>query len=84
MKKRYSKPEIQFENFCLTTNIAAGCNEIANAMPGQCGVEFIEGGAMNIFLESVTGCTIKIEDGSGEFNEICYYNPTPGNGVFTS
>lgn len=83
MRKTYSKPEIVFEDFSVTANIASGCEKFANAAYGSCGVEFIPG-VMNIFLEGIDGCTLVIQDGSDEHNKLCYYNPSPSNNVFTS
>ena len=41
MKKTYSKPEIVFENFVLSTNIAANCDVIiSTADSGNCGIEW--------------------------------------------
>ena len=40
MKKIYSKPEIMFDSFTLTTNIAAGCGKkIDTHVNGVCGLE---------------------------------------------
>ena len=83
MKKCYSKPQIMFEDFSVSTNIATDCKTQVLSVPGSCGVEFIPG-VMTIFLENVSGCDVQIVDGSPEYDGICYYNPTPSNSVFNS
>ena len=83
MKKEYCKPEIVFENFSLSTNIAAGCETQVTATVGSCAVEFIPG-VMTIFVSGVSACTTSVEDGSKDYNYLCYHNPTPSNNVFTS
>lgn len=81
MKKTYTKPEIMFEDFKLSTNIAAGC-ETKTSTPSldQCG--YAVPGVGVIFIQGVNGCTKKIE--SGEFNGLCYHNPTELNNLFNS
>ena len=77
MKKNYSKPEIVFESFTLSTNIAAGC-EIKHPLPtsGQCGIEF-DGDV--IFVEGA--CPDPVVDGTGGF---CYHNPSDLDRMFNS
>lgn len=84
MKKTYSKPEIVFESFSLSQNIAAGC-EVKTNTPAQseCGIDF--GGYM-IFLDEMTGCSdipVTSEGGDGEYNGICYHVPN-GENLFNS
>lgn len=81
MKKAYSKPDIVFENFSLSTNIAAGCEYSTNFARDVCGFKF---GPDMIFLEKITGCTEKVVDGDGQFNGICYHNPSDDNNIFSS
>ena len=79
MKKAYSKPEIMFEDFSLSVNVAVGC-EIRNSNPseGVCGWESRNG---MIFVEGVTGCKYKQPDG---YDSICYHNPSNDNDLFNS
>lgn len=74
MKKAYTKPEIVFESFSLSQNIAAGCEEKTNTpAQGQCGIEF---GAEILFLDTAGSlCTDKIKNvgGDGEYNGLCYH-----------
>ena len=82
MKKAYSKPDIVFENFSLSTNIAAGCEVKTNFAQNQCGYKFAPG--IVIFLEGVNGCVKPVVDGDGQFNGICYHNPSDDNNIFSS
>ena len=84
MRKAYSKPEILFESFTLSTNIAGSC-QTDTYLPSndQCGLDF---SGLIVFMEGMGGCTdIKVEDegGDGRFNEICYHVPY-GNNLFNS
>ena len=78
MKKMYSKPEILFESFVMSTNIA-GCGAENDApTSGVCGLEW--GGDM-IFTEGVSGCKKVVPDGTGGF---CYDNPSDISAIFGS
>lgn len=83
MKKTYTKPEILFESFTLSTNIAGTC-EIKTYLPSNntCGMEW-EGVGI-VFMETMTGCTdVKISEG-GNFDGICYHVPTETSNLFNS
>lgn len=83
MKKAYSKPEIFFEDFTLTTNIAGTCEHKTNTPSSwQCGVE---SSGIKVFLEGMTGCEFAVgaAGGDGEFNGICYHVPY-GENLFNS
>ena len=82
MNKAYSKPDIVFENFSLCTSIAgAGCIVSVAATPGSCALD-LDG--INVFLEEVYSCQLKVKDGSGQLNFLCYHVPTGDNNLFTS
>lgn len=88
MKKTYRKPAIFFEDFSLTTNIAAGC-EVQTDTPSwnQCGVSI--GGGTYAFIEGVSQCNWKItpnEEGIIDFNgdKMCYHVPIETNNLFNS
>ena len=76
MKKAYMKPEIIFEDFSLSQNIAADCEEkINNPSQETCGIEY---GPFVVFLDTPdTMCTGagKVTDmgGDGEWEGICYH-----------
>ena len=84
MKKVYAKPEIVFESFSLSQNIAAGC-EVKTNLPGNktCGLDF---SGVVIFLDSISGCVEKItsEGGDGSYNGICYHVFTGESNLFNS
>ena len=79
-KKKYSKPEIFFEDFSLSTNIAAGCEYQPLNNAGDCGVQW---GRHTIFLEGMSGCKKYVIDGDANNDGLCYHNPTDNN-VFNS
>jgi len=77
MKKQYVKPELYFENFELSTSIAACEYKTKLPSKGSCG--FDDGNAI-IFVSNLTGCDTT-DDGSGK---ICYDNPLDSNNLFSS
>ena len=83
MKKAYTKPAIMFEDFTLSTNIAADC-EHQNVLPslGQtgCGIDF---GNLVVFVENVL-CSLSVGVDDGKYNTICYNIPAGGENIFTS
>lgn len=81
MKKVYSKPEIIFEDFALSTNIAGPCEYRVNISDNACGVKF---GKDVIFITGVTGCKEIVVEGSTLYDELCYHNPYESNNAFAS
>lgn len=86
MKKTYSKPQIMFEDFTLTTNIASGCDVMANNPSlNQCGIDF---SGLMVFLSEETGCKGDgiVEDlgGDGEYAGICYHVFSNDQNLFNS
>lgn len=84
MKKTYSKPEIMFESFTLSTNIAGDCSDKTNTPSEmQCSISYVDEhlGTVNIFLNSIQACAWKQPDG---YNGICYDVPTEGTNLFNS
>lgn len=84
MKKTYFHPEIMFESFELTTNIAGDC-EVKTWTPNQgtCAYKADAGafGVFNVFLETVQACTTT--PANGAWNNICYDIPY-GDNLFNS
>lgn len=79
MKKEYKKPELLFDSFELSMSIAGECgNQTQTPSRNQCGIGY---GAEVLFLNGMTVCTTKIEDGENGF---CYHVPIPGNNLFNS
>lgn len=78
MKRTYVKPEVYFENFELSANIATGCERSIGHAVGMCwnGVEGFKG--FNIFTETHNCETTPDKYG------LCYQTPTDANNIFTS
>ena len=82
MKKVYEKPEIVFENFSLSTSIAAGCEKTtALQYGGTCGIRW---GHSTIFTSDVDQCSTKVIDGDTAYNGLCYHVPNADYNVFNS
>ena len=74
MKKVYAKPNIMFESFSLSQNIAAGCEVKTETMSvNQCGLEF---GPMVIFVSTPVctedGLVENMGNGDGAANDLIY------------
>lgn len=84
MKRAYEKPEILFENFSLCTDISVGCEVISNQSYGSCVYEDNDGrgNVLVVFTETVAGCQHK--PANGDYNGLCYHNPSITNTLFTS
>ena len=86
MKKSYSKPQIMFESFALSTNIAVGCNLVdvtPVAKENGCGLIISDRVNSGVLFNQDFGCTITGDDGS--YNTICYHNPDGyADVIFTS
>lgn len=82
MKKSYSKPDILFDSFSLSTNVASNC-EFRTPLPqvDECGMPT---GYFNsvIFVTEIQGCTVV--EPSGVWDTICYHQPSETNNLFTS
>lgn len=86
MKRTYTKPDIMFESFTLSTNIAGGCEiKIYNPSNTSCGYQ-PEGLSYKIFLSGITECEAHgnqvINDDEG--NGFCYHVPIASNNLFNS
>ena len=88
MKKTYTKPEILFESFSMSTSIAGDCESIVgNASRGTCPVEF---GLLKIFLTPAGGCSdtddvvFEPAGDDGKYNGLCYHVPSGGDNYFNS
>lgn len=74
MKKSYVKPQVYFENFQLSANIASGCGKPLNHTKEAC--QPISG--MNLFLIA-DNCDCTPDDAG-----LCYQSATDGTRLFTS
>ena len=80
MKKTYAKPQIVFESFQLTANIAGDCNTRPNSTnEATCG--YNDNGW--IIFQSGPLCTMPVGQ-DGIYDRICYHVPTGDISVFTS
>lgn len=88
MKKEYSKPDVFFEDFSLSTSIAAGCEETPDPFVGSgtvtCGVKWAAG--IYVFTNAIYGCNRIMIDGQVDEgnNGLCYHNPSNNYNVFNS
>ncbi len=83
MKKPYVKPEVYFESFELSANIAAGCGagykEKVNTLDiHSCGYKYNGG----VVFTSTSVCSYKSQDGT-EYG-LCYDIPMADNKIFAS
>lgn len=79
MKKKYEKPQILFDSFELSQDIAAGCRyDTTNQVQYVCPAIDPELG-MSIFAGG--NCDMTPPSGN---DRICYHVPTAGNNVFGS
>ena len=79
MKKAYSKPEIYFDSFELSANIAAGCEVITkNQTQGTCA--YVVAGKS--FFVEIAACTTTPQD--NELNNLCYHVPAEEYNLFNS
>jgi hypothetical protein len=82
MRKTYTKPQIMFENFTLSTNIAGPCEHVTKLPSAlQCPYEDPEL-EVNVFVERANGCSYTVA--SGEHNGICYHIPSENYNLFGS
>ena len=82
MKKPYVKPEVYFENFELSANIAAGCgagykDRVTSHDIHSCGYIYNNGVIFN-----TAACSYQTEDGT-EFS-LCYNIPFADNKICAS
>lgn len=82
MKKAYSKPDILFENFSLTTSIAGPCERNTHLpSQGACGYQW---GAYVVFGTGMSGCSLQQSLNQVSPDGFCYHNPTDSNNLFNS
>ncbi len=82
MKRAYTKPVIQYEDFSLSTSIAVGCDNIVSTQSENlCGIIF---GSMTIFSDGITGCYDEVTPGDGIYDKFCYHVPMDGSELFNS
>ena len=81
MKKSYVKPQVFFEDFHLSTSIAAGCEYTTNHAMNVCVYEIT--GGRNVFVDERTSCN-DIKAPGGDYGAVCYHVPSDTSNLFTS
>ena len=79
MKRKYEAPVVSFEDFELSTSIAAGCIFKTGHAEMVCAYTV---GERNIFIDAVDACTTKTQDNG--YDSFCYHVPTEAMKLFTS
>lgn len=84
MRKNYVKPEIVFESFAASTNIAAGCELRTNTQSlNVVGCTYLFGrDQVSVFSDAALGCVQIPADGL--HNGACYHTPSEANNLFNS
>lgn len=80
MKKTYVKPEVYFESFELSANIATGCKLISNAAEYDCAVTDNDLG-ITYFTDAACGGNYTPPGGN---DGLCYHTSADNAKVFTS
>lgn len=79
-KKVYTKPEISFVNFELSTSIAGDCKYQSNLSDNNCEmVPVIGENGWITFSDPLKGCNDFVGD-----DQLCYHVPSVDSSVFTS
>ncbi len=81
MKKRYTAPDIVFESFSLSVSIAS-CAIGTNQGQDSCGYKWDP--ETFLFTSTINECDTVTEDGSKEYNGICYDNPSLDKSLYSS
>lgn len=82
MKKSYVKPQVYFEDFRLSANIAGVCGIPTGHAENECKWSIPITGIGNAFVTMEMGCTHYPKD--GEYNNVCYHVPYDASRLFTS
>ena len=87
MKKVYSKPEIQFEDFTMSTSIAGNCESIVgNPSKGTCAI--LGSGGIAVFDASVgNACEFtpeRLGQDADQYDGTCYHVPSEYSNLFNS
>lgn len=88
MKKKYSRPDIAFESFSLSTSIAGNC-ELKTDTKGGGECSYPMDGLGNVFLTTMEACngagnTPITDEQSLTFNGFCYHVPVENSNLFNS
>ena len=83
MKRTYSKPDVVFESFSLSTSIATGCEFQLN-LPNSNGCGYMASSGYIVFMEHVQGCAVKVNGGEPIADGLCYQVPNESRNLFDS
>lgn len=82
MRKTYSKPEIAFASFSMSTNIAGDCEVIINnSSRGSCTI--VGTGNIPLFDSEATNICV-FTNGPDQYDGACYHNPDGYKNLFNS
>lgn len=81
MKKVYTKPMIDFENFSLSTSISS-CDMQVSFSKGSCVIPDENGLGMDIFTLEMTACAVNPDN--DQYNGFCYHVFDGNNMLFSS
>ena len=82
MKSIYVSPEIMYEDFSLSTNIAAGCEVyVGTPSPGQCTIML---GPKPLFDSDNIGGICETTPPPGKYDSACYHVPEENYNLFNS
>ena len=86
MKSIYVSPEIVYEDFSLSTNIAGSCEVKTNTPSArQCGLEMYPDSGKFVFIDDTTGCNYTTGvTPDGQYNGTCYDVPQDSRDLFNS
>ncbi len=86
MKKVYTAPDVFYEDFSITTNIASACEVETNSAKWVCGYEYDP--TLTIFTSSIANCTedggVVGEGSDASWNGLCYHVPFDDYNLFNS
>lgn len=77
-KKPYSKPDIVFQNFRLSTDLCAACSIAASFAPNECPVTIPD---FPFTLIGMENCEMYAPE---ESDTLCYHVPFADNSIFSS
>lgn len=78
-KLAYSKPNVEFVDFTLSSNIAANCSQIATT--SDVNTCFYEENGLIVFVTTDSGCTFPTGNSEDNF---CYHVPFDDKRIFAS
>lgn len=84
MKKIYLKPEIMFESFTLSENIAGNCELKTNLPSSDAGCGYPTRGGVVFVEQIISACDTPPNNGGDVHDGFCYHNPSDGSNLFNS